>query len=438
MDTTSPRSLPTDPPPPDGPLSAGGIQRLWRDARYLLSAFPLALLSFFLAMVMIAGSSVIITAPIFIGLGGIGMRALATAQRRLLTTQLGLDVPEPVYAADLPSTGSTAGDVWRRTADPQTWLEMAWGLVGFFISICTFVCTICFAGAALAGLTSPLWFAFLHRQPGYSGLSELWLGRSSFWVDLVLQVLAGLLSLVVFLVTTRFGAQLQGAIAAALLGRRASAERYAALQEAHTAWQQAEWDSMRRLERDLHDGPQQTLVRVQLDIARADRLVATEPEKARSILADAGRTASDALGELRGLSRGIAPPVLAERGLGPAVRSLAGAHPAPVTVRDELPGRPGPQVESALYYAVSEALTNVAKHAGAHAVEVVLRQDGGMFEAVVTDDGVGGAAAAKGHGLAGLERRLAGVHGTLEVHSPTGGPTRIVARVPGHSAAEGS
>lgn len=206
-------------------------------------------------MTMIAGASAIITAPLFIGIGGIGLRAVSTLQRDLLTRTLDLDVAEAVYAADLPSTGTTAGDIWRRTTDPQTWLEMAWGLVGFVVSMITFVGTVCFGAVAFAGLTSPLWFSFVHAQPSDTGLSEIVLGESSFWVDLALQIVGGLLALALFVLTTRLGAQFQGGLAAALLGGRATAQRYAALRHAHTARQQAEWDSLRRFERDLHDGP---------------------------------------------------------------------------------------------------------------------------------------------------------------------------------------
>lgn len=419
----------TTPAPPAAPR--GEVRRrTLREAAYLVCDLPVVILAFTAAMVGIAGSSALITAPLFIPLVGIWLRVLAGTERRLQHGFLGTDFPEPVYATDFPSTGSTAGDIWRRVTDPQTWLEIVWGVVGFVVGLTTWVLTVSFGAAAVAGLTSPLWFPLVHALPGQSGLSELLLGQDSFWFDLMVNLLGGVVGLVMFVVVAKVGSALQSNLFAALLGSRGSAGRYAALQSAHSAGQEAELESMRRLERDLHDGPQQGLVRLQMDLARAERLMETDPDKARQILASAGLTTSQTLGELRGLSRGIAPPLLVDRGLGAAVQELAGSHPARVTVYDQIGGRLPEKAETALYFAVSEALANVAKHAGARSVDVTLRRGPGTAEAVIADDGAGGASVAKGHGLAGLQRRLAGVHGTLEVHSPVGGPTVITARVP--------
>lgn len=404
--------------------------RMGREATYLIAAFPLAVLAFVVAVTTVSGSAALVTAPVFLTVGGIVLRALSGVERSLQARLLGVEVPAPVYASDYPSTGSVAGNVWRRMFDPQTWLEIAWGLVGFVVSLVTFVLTVTFAATALAGLTSPVWFPIVRQVPDYGGLSTLLLGGPSFVLDLAAQLGAGLLGLLMLLVTTRVGAMFQSSLVGALLGSRGTEARYAAIRQAHTAGQQAERDSLRRLERDLHDGPQQGLVRLQMDLARAERLLETDPGKARDILVGAGQTASSTLGELRTLSRGIAPPLLVDRGLHAALLQLAGTHPAEVTIHDRIGTRLPDQVETALYFAASEALANVAKHARARTVEVVLRRSADVAEVVVTDDGVGGASIAKGHGLAGLERRLAGVQGSLQVRSPEGGPTMVVATVP--------
>lgn len=423
---------PTDQPRGARPDPARrGVVRTAREAAYLVVDYPLLVLTFCVAVTALAGSAALITAPLFVPLAGVALRACASVERLLQRRLLDNDVPQPVYAHDYPTTGSAAGDLWRRVTDPQTWLEMVWGVVGFVLGTVTFVLTVTFGATVVAGLTSPVWFPFVYAIPGYDGLARLLGVGPEFVVDLSVNVLAGLVAVPLLLLTTRLGSLAQSTLAGGLIGSRATEDRYAALKRAHTAGQEAERDAMRRLERDLHDGPQQGLVRLQMDLARAERLMATDPERAQEILSGAGLTASETLGELRALSRGIAPPLLVDRGLGAALQSLAASHPARVTVRDETGGGRLPeQVETALYFAVSEALANVAKHARATSVDVVLRTGGGLAEAVVTDDGVGGASVAKGHGLAGLQRRLAAVHGRLWVDSPEGGPTTVVARVP--------
>lgn len=174
-----------------------------------------------------------------------------------------------------------------------------------------------------------------------------------------------------------------------------------------------------------------------MDLASAERRLADDPAAAQELVRAAREQAAETLAELRALSRGIAAPILADRGLAPALTAVAGRTTVPTTVRVELPDgeRPGPAVESAVYFVATEALTNVAKHARASsaAVTVTLGEgdDGGRHLVVeVVDDGVGGASVAKGHGLAGLAERVEGVGGRLDVVSPDGGPTTVRAVLP--------
>ena len=187
---------------------------------------------------------------------------------------------------------------------------------------------------------------------------------------------------------------------------------------------------LRRIERDLHDGAQARLVAMGLTLDAAGRLVDTDPAAARALLLEARDASAKALGELRDLVRGIHPPVLADRGLADAVRALALDAPARVTVRGALPGRVPAPVESAAYFAVSELLANVAKHAGVLAAEVDLRHEAGALRISVRDEGGGGANPARGTGLRGTERRLAAFDGVLAVSSPVGGPTVVTLEVP--------
>jgi signal transduction histidine kinase len=187
---------------------------------------------------------------------------------------------------------------------------------------------------------------------------------------------------------------------------------------------------LRRIERDLHDGAQARLVALGMNLAMAEEQLASDPEGARALLTEARTASSEALSELRDLVRGIHPPVLADRGLVGASQALALAAPIPVTVTAELAVRLPPPVESAAYFAVAEALTNVVKHAGADSAQIALGYDGTQLRIVVCDDGVGGADPSRGTGLRGIARRLAAFDGTLDTQSLPGGPTRLVMVLP--------
>ncbi|KQW53464.1 hypothetical protein ASC77_04050 [Nocardioides sp. Root1257] len=188
---------------------------------------------------------------------------------------------------------------------------------------------------------------------------------------------------------------------------------------------------LRRLERDLHDGAQARLVALSMSLGMAEAAFDTEdPEQARQLVRDARATTSAAIGDLRSVVRGIHPPVLADRGLAGAVAALALDMAIPVTVDARLPGRPPAPVESAVYFGVAECLANLGKHSGARNGWITLRWHDGLLQAVVGDDGRGGADPGAGTGMLGVMRRLAAFDGTLSVSSPAGGPTIITLEVP--------
>ena len=187
---------------------------------------------------------------------------------------------------------------------------------------------------------------------------------------------------------------------------------------------------LRRIERDLHDGAQARLVALGMNLRAVERVLPTNPQAALALVAEARESSVRALNELRDLIRGIYPPVLADRGLGHAVRALALDTPMPTELDIDLPGRLPAPVESACYFAIAEALANAVKHSSARKVHIRIKHADDILRLEVADDGVGGADPALGTGLQGVERRLGTFDGILAVSSPPGGPTMIVMEVP--------
>jgi signal transduction histidine kinase len=187
---------------------------------------------------------------------------------------------------------------------------------------------------------------------------------------------------------------------------------------------------LRRLERDLHDGAQARLVALGMSLRAAEKIMPSSPDAAAALIAEARDTSARALSELRELFKGVHPPVLADRGLADAVRALALDSPLQVETEIDLPGRVPAPVETACYFAVSEVLTNAAKHSGGREARISVSHASGVLRIVITDFGLGGADPVHGTGLAGVERRLATFDGILAVSSPVGGPTTVVLEVP--------
>jgi signal transduction histidine kinase len=185
----------------------------------------------------------------------------------------------------------------------------------------------------------------------------------------------------------------------------------------------------RRLERDLHDGTQQRLVALAINLGMA-RAQAGTADEAKQAIAEAHEEAKAALAELRDLIRGLHPAVLEDRGLDAALSGVAARMPIPVRLTVDLPRRPAPVIEAVAYFVVSEGLANIAKHAEASEAAIFVQRAGDRLHVIVTDDGTGGADPDRGTGLAGLARRAASVDGTFEIDSPPGGPTLLTVDLP--------
>jgi signal transduction histidine kinase len=187
---------------------------------------------------------------------------------------------------------------------------------------------------------------------------------------------------------------------------------------------------IRRIERDLHDGAQARLVAMGMTLDAAGQIMDENPEAARALVSEARDASIRALAELRALVRGIHPPVLADRGLADAIQALALDSPMRIHVESDLADRPSAPIESAAYFAVSELLANVSKHAEARETWIDIRYTDGMLRIGVTDNGHGGADPSRGSGLRGIERRLAPFDGVMAISSPPGGPTAVTMEIP--------
>jgi signal transduction histidine kinase len=208
------------------------------------------------------------------------------------------------------------------------------------------------------------------------------------------------------------------------------ARRVASLSASRAAAVEAADAERRRIERDLHDGTQQRLVSLAMNLGMTRAALAEADPAVRAAVAAAHDEAKQALAELRDLIRGLHPAVLDELGLDAALSGIAARSPVPVRLVVDLRGRPPAAIEAVAYFVVSEALSNVAKHAAATRADVVVRQQPGGLTLAVADDGRGGADPVRGTGLRGLRQRVESVDGTLSIASPAGGPTSILVTLP--------
>ena len=275
------------------------------------------------------------------------------------------------------------------------------------------------------------------RPPGSLLARGLSSGSVNFpvlkWIpfDLYLTA-AGLAALVAAPRITAAVGSLDARVARALLGPGKAEElqvRVEQLTQTRAGVVDAADAERRRLERDLHDGTQQRLVSLalQLGMARAER---ADGERAQLVIAEAHDEAKAALAELRNLIRGLHPPVLEDRGLDAALSGVAARMPIPVKVTVDVTRRPPATIEAVAYFVVSEGLTNISKHAQASQAEVFVHRAEDRLHIIVSDDGVGGADPARGTGLAGLAKRAASVDGSFEIASPPGGPTLLTVDLP--------
>lgn len=415
--------------------------RTWRrigaDLRYLLPGFFLSLISFIvlIALFSVGVASIILWVglPILVLCMSVA-RGFANINRTKVARWSGLE--QPVYYKS--GERRSIKGMFASLADPQLWRDLAHGtVVSFAWRTAAFSVIITWLAVILGGLTQWFWMLYLPNDnvplAELLGLDRI-LGVSPQTAESWLGLVYGVLFLLLLPFMTRFLAATDAAMARGLLTNEKAAlrARSAELTASRAQVVSEEAQTLRKIERDLHDGPQQRLIRLQMDVEAAQRRMATDPTAAHELMEGALEQSKEALNELRALSRGIAPPLLADRGLLAAVESVASRAAVPVTVAGNLsPDDRLPEAaENAAFFVVSEALANVSKHSGANNAAVTLTASTTELGVEVLDDGQGGAHVGKGHGLAGLMDRLAGVDGSLEVVSPDGGPTTVRATIP--------
>jgi len=305
--------------------------------------------------------------------------------------------------------------------------EIGYALLRLPVSLVTALLSIGVWATGLVLLTLPLYGGLLPGGAPTIGGAQL---RGP--THLVVSVTAGLLLLLAAPSITRALASADTAFARWLLAPPKNlAARVAELEVSRERVVDAAEAERRRIERDLHDGAQQRLVALAMELGRAKAKFADDVDGARDLVDQAHAEAKAALTELRNLVRGVHPPVLTDRGLDAALSGLAALCPVPVDMQVDVPVRPKPAVEAVAYFLVAETLTNVAKHSRASHVSVFVEGHGfpGQLTVVVSDDGIGGADLG-GAGLSGLADRVAGVDGILSLESPSGGPTIVSAVLP--------
>jgi signal transduction histidine kinase len=404
--------------------------RIWGQVLYLAAGIPVQVFLAFGLFGLIAMTASVTTpgqdaALPFAWVAGLVVifllsPALTRVHRHRLRATAGVVIPPQPKGRSLVT----------RLRSQSTWRQLSYHLVvGPLLAVAAFVAVAAWPAALL--LIATFAFAWSNGHPELSRQTLVGNSVINHPLDIVLTAV-GLALLFTAPFLARPVRALDNVAGRTLLGP-SRAEELAWRVEQLTATRAGVVDAAdaerRRLERDLHDGTQQRLVSLAMNLGMA-RAQAETADDARLAIAEAHEEAKAALAELRDLIRGLHPAVLEDRGLDAALSGVAARMPIPVRLTVDLPRRPAPVIEAVAYFVVSEGLANIAKHAQASEAAVFVQRAADRLHVIVTDDGVGGADPARGTGLTGLARRAASVDGIFEIDSPPGGPTLLTVDLP--------
>jgi signal transduction histidine kinase len=404
--------------------------RTWRALANVALDLPFGVITFTFVVTLLAMTlGLLITFPLAIVTGMLLLYVsdrLGRVERARAAALLDVDYgsPHPPLAP-----GSWWNRLWQRLRNPSRWREMGYHVLRLPVSVIAFVVVVVLWASALAMTALPAYVSALPGHTAEFGLFSVGHGASAIAVCVVG---VSLLLVVAPWTTVAFGA-LDGAIVRWLLAPPRDTQLAAQLtrvESSRAAAVESAESERRRIERDLHDGAQQRLVKLGMDLGMARETFDQDPAAARQLVADAHEEAKAALAELRDLVRGFHPAILEDRGLDAALSAVVARSPVPVTLRVDIPVRPPATIESAAYFVVVEALTNVAKHAGATKASVTIERRGDRLGIDISDDGVGGANVQSNGGLHGLAERVEALGGWMRVLSPAGGPTTLMAELP--------
>jgi signal transduction histidine kinase len=407
----------------------------WRATGSIVLGFGLELAGFTLVVAIFStGASLLVVGVGFLllGLGIEASRLVARAER----WRISLADPRPLLAHAYRPYGSGLRDLLLAVfLDINRWRDVIYVFVAFPLTLLELLASVLLWVTAIGLLSLPLGWAVSGPLGTTLTLSGTAMNAASAVALGVAVVVAGIVMAMAAASASRGLLVLHRAVVAGLLCENETSrlqQRVETLEGSRRAVLDVEASELRRIERDLHDGAQQRLVVLTMDLGLAAERIETDPAAARTLVLEAQGQARQTLADLRNLVRGIAPAILLDRGLVPALSSLAAQSPVSTIVLSSMSGveRLPDALERAAYFVVAEALANAGKHARATRCEIRCRRDPDRLVVEVWDDGAGGARMAPGGGLAGLAGRVEALDGHLEVDSPDGGPTVVRAEIP--------